>query len=88
MVVRWSIGVHKALPFGSAIMIDENEPDGKIQIETKPYKQPFMKSFAFEIMPTSDDGLFHALRSGYLDLLGDGDEYLRDGLYQPRRRNR
>jgi len=44
---RFEIRTHKSIPFGSAIIIDYDSTFGKIQIETKPYKQPLKKSFAF-----------------------------------------
>jgi pyrimidine deaminase RibD-like protein len=44
---RFDIRVHSALPFGSAILLDHKQPNGRIQIETKPYKAGLQKSFAF-----------------------------------------
>ena len=70
---RLDIRVHRAIPFGSAIMIDHHESIGRIQIETKPYKAPLRKSFAFEIAPTGPDDLYHALVRGFEDLLRDGE---------------
>jgi predicted acylesterase/phospholipase RssA len=70
---RFSIRVHNAIPFGSAILLDHHESDGRIQIETKPYKAPLRDSFAFEIVPTEVDGLYKALTQGYEALLRDGD---------------
>ena len=34
---RFSIKVHNTLPFGSAIILDGDLENGRIQIETKPY---------------------------------------------------
>ena len=70
---RFEIRVHNAIPFGSAIMIDHQENYGRIQIETKPYKAPFRKSFAFEVVPTDPDGFFHTLSKSYETLIKDGE---------------
>src|SRR5437879_980484 len=35
---RVDVRLHQALPFGSAILLDHRLPNGRIQIETKPYK--------------------------------------------------
>ena len=54
---RLNVKVHKALPFGSAILIDYDDPTrARVQIETKPYKEPLHASFAFEIVPTGQEG--------------------------------
>ena len=64
---------HNAIPFGSAIMFDKNTQNAKIQIETKPYKSPHGKSFAFEIVPVSGDGFFSTLKKAYEDIISDGE---------------
>jgi len=70
---RFEIRVHNAIPFGSAIMIDHQEDYGRIQIETKPYKVPIRKSFAFEVRPSHQkEGLSETIREGYEALLKDG----------------
>jgi hypothetical protein len=69
---NFRISAHKSIPFGSAIIIDHEKPYGKIQIETKPYKAPLQKSFAFEVIPTSDDGFYHTLVDGFIKLIDDG----------------
>lgn len=69
------IRVHNSIPFGSAILIDIFEANGKIQVETKPYKMPLRKSFAFEISNKESSELFKNLRKGYCKLLDDGVEY-------------
>ena len=68
----FDIRVHKSIPFGSAIMLDRVNINGRIQIETKPYKVGTQRSFAFEVMRTDEDGLFEALAEGYENLLQDG----------------
>lgn len=80
----WDIGVHKSLPFGSAIIIDQDQPYGRIQIETKPYKAPLGVSFAFEVAPTTLGGFFDVLRDGYFNLLADGDSIDANGDYHKR----
>ena len=70
----FQIRVHKSIPFGSAILLDVDEPDGRIQIETKPYKVPSQRSFGFEVMRTCDDGLYESLLEGYRELIRDGEE--------------
>ena len=73
---RFKIRVHNTIPFGSAIIIDQDEPYGKIQIETKAYKAPYGKSFAFEVMQTKKEGFYHTLLSGYRALIADGESLL------------
>lgn len=70
---RLTLRVHNTIPFGSAIIIDPDKPYGKIQIETKAYKVPYGKSFAFEVMQSKRHGLYHTLLSGYHALVADGD---------------
>jgi len=72
---RFEIRVHNAIPFGSAIMIDVDSGEGKIQIETKPYKSPIGKSFAFEISNKGRNELFKTLRDGYFRLIDEGETY-------------
>ena len=64
---------HNAIPFGSAIIIDKDAKYGKIQIETKPYKSPHNKSFAFEIIPVAENGFFVTLVNAYEELIKDGE---------------
>lgn len=70
---RFDIRLHNSIPFGSAIIIDKYENYGKIQIETKPYKAPYGKSFAFEVVPIKKDGFYYNLINGYLSLINDGE---------------
>ena len=72
---RFGIRVHNAIPFGSAIIIDGNTGRGKIQIETKPFKAPLRKSFAFEISNQGHNELFITLRDGYFRLIAEGGTY-------------
>lgn len=64
---------HNSIPFGSAILLDEDFIEGKIHIETKPYKTRTPKSFAFEIMPVLKEGLFDSIKEGYSRLIQEGD---------------
>lgn len=66
---------HNSVPFGSAILIDENDPiKGRIHIETKAYKTPSSKSFAFEIMPAKINGFFDSLKEAYNKLINEGEK--------------
>jgi hypothetical protein len=71
---RFTIHVHRSIPFGSAIMLDHREASGRIQIETKVYKARFNSSFAFELAPTGSSGLYDVLAKGYEELIKDGVE--------------
>ena len=71
---RFSLRVHGAIPFGSAILIDHSTSEGRVQIETKAYKVGLRKSFAFEIGPSGSSGLYQTLVSGYLNLIEEGKE--------------
>ena len=72
---RFTIKVHDAIPFGSAIMLDAFHDEGRIQIETKSYKTPVRKSFAFEITNNAESEIFLTLRDGYGLLLDEALEY-------------
>lgn len=69
---KLTLKVHNSIPFGSAIIMDYDKPYGKIQIETKAYKVPMGKSFAFEVIPYKKDGFYDTLLEGYLNLIHDG----------------
>ncbi len=72
---RLLLRFHDAVPFGSAIMLDHAQADGRIQIETKAYKAPVRKSFAFEVMRTGgDEDLYDTLLVAYQQLIKDGCE--------------
>lgn len=70
---RFDVRVHPALPFGSAILLDHGEPNGRIQIETKPYKAGLQRSFAFEVERTGTNGFYDVLARAYTTLLEDGE---------------
>jgi pyrimidine deaminase RibD-like protein len=70
---RLDVRVHPALPFGSAILLDHAHPNGRIQIETKPYKVGLQRSFAFEVARRSGSGVFFdVLVTAYEALVADG----------------
>ena len=69
---RFSIRVHDTIPMGSAILIDHKELFGRIQIESKVYKAPPRKSFAFEVVRTGSEGFYETVAKGYDDLVADG----------------
>lgn len=69
---RIDVRVHHAVPLGSAILLDHGLPNGRIQIETKPYKAGYQRSFAFEVMRTEPGGLYDVLATSYDALLSDG----------------
>jgi hypothetical protein len=71
---RLSVRVHRAIPFGSAILLDHREAHGRIQIESKVYKAHFDDSFAFEVAPTGSSGFYQTLAQGYQTLMDDGIE--------------
>lgn len=72
---RVSIKVHDKLPFGSAIIIDGNTENGKIQIETKPYKLGMRQSFAFEITKREKNELYQNLYYSFMELINDGKDW-------------
>lgn len=72
---RLQLRLHDAVPFGSAIMLDHRQADGRIQIETKAYKAPVRKSFAFEVMRAGgEEDLYDTLLVAYEQLIKDGCE--------------
>jgi hypothetical protein len=71
---RFNLKVHNVVPFGSAIMLDEDTIGGKIQIEVKPYKVGWRKSFAYEII--NESGLFfNTIKTSFTDLINDSIPY-------------
>lgn len=73
---RLRIRVHRAIPFGSAILIDTENPDGRIQIETKGYKSGLDSSWGFELRAGGRHPLYKTLVRAYEDLMNDGEELL------------
>jgi hypothetical protein len=72
---RFNIRVHNSMPFASAILRDTQTEHGRIQIETKIYKEPVNSSFALEFINGSESKLYQTLLSGYSQLLNDGNDW-------------
>lgn len=70
---RFTLRLHNAVPFASAIMLDADEANGRIQLETKPYKAPLKKSFAMEFRDVGEDCLYQTIRASYRRLIAEGD---------------
>jgi len=60
------------VPFGSAILLDHRLLHGRIQIETRPYKAGYQKSFAFEVMRMELDCQYDVLAVSSDALPGEG----------------
>lgn len=69
---RFDIRTHRALPQGSAIILDRGHDRSVIQIETKPYKAPLVDSYAIEVRPAGPDSLYFTFLNAYGALLEDG----------------
>lgn len=74
---RCDLRVHKTIPFGSVIMLDHNEPNGRIQIETKPYKAGLQNSIAFEVRRSPKNHLYNLLVGSFETLLSEGESLTR-----------
>jgi hypothetical protein len=80
---RLRIHIHKAIPFGSAILIDhDDEKRGRIQIETKGYKSGLNLSWGFELRAGGSHALYKTLVQAYTQLIEDGEE-LQESLSHP-----
>lgn len=80
---RLDVRVHPVLPFGSAILLDHKYQNGRIQIETKPYKAGLQKSLAFEVGHSrGSSGLYDVLTTSYETLLSDGQSVVDEDLAQ------
>lgn len=66
---RLFVGVHSALPQGSAIILDRGTVNAAIQVETKPYGLPLTASYAIEAVPAGPDALYSTFLKAYSDLL-------------------
>lgn len=78
---RFDVRVHPALPFGSAILLDHTYPNGRIQVETKPYKVGLQRSFAFEVGRSAESSvLYDTLVTAYEKLLADGQSLGIEGV--------
>lgn len=72
---RFSIRVHNSIPFASAIIRDIQTENGRLQIETKIYKEPINSSFALEFINGSESRLYETLLNGYSQLMKDGNDW-------------
>jgi hypothetical protein len=72
---RFNIRVHNSIPFASAIIRDIQTENGRLQIETKIYKEPIDSSFALEFVNGTESGLYETLLSGYSQLIKDGSDW-------------
>jgi hypothetical protein len=68
---RFIVRTHKMLPGSSAILLDHSQPEGRIQLETKPYRSGLQQSFAFEVAAGSE--FYKTLVDSYVQLLADSD---------------
>ena len=78
------IHAHRSIPFASAIIIDEREPFGRIQIETKAYKAALDESWGFELVNGGSHKMFGTFVSCYNRLIQDGSELVvGSGIHVP-----
>jgi hypothetical protein len=63
------ISIHDTIPFASAIMIDIENADGRIQLESKPFQAPFNSSIGFELKKGGVHPLFGTLSDSFCKLL-------------------
>lgn len=71
---RLELWNHQCLPNASAIIINGDDEDGTVQLETKGYKTGMDKSWGFEVLNGSD--FYFTLRESYRHLVGDGRRLL------------
>lgn len=72
---RIHVLVSDALPVASYIMIDVDEPDGRIQLDIKPYKLPRQSSFTIEFRGP-ETYLYGTLRTTALQILANARPYM------------
>ena len=65
---------HRVLPNASAIILDGDEADGRIQLETKGFRTGMGKSWGFEVQGGTD--FYNTLRDSYRDLIAHGRQVL------------
>lgn len=65
---------HKVLPNASAILLDADAKDGRVQLETKGFRTGMGKSWGFEVR--AGTGFFDTLRDSYRHLIDDGRQVL------------
>lgn len=65
---------HRVIPFASAILIDFDEPHGRIQIETKAYKTGLATSWGFELGAGGKHPFYRTLADAYCKLIEDAED--------------
>ena len=65
---------HSCVPNASAIIIDGDSAEGRVQLETKGYKVGMKHSFGFEVRAGTE--FFARLRDSYRELISDGRQVL------------
>lgn len=72
---RFNIKLHNTAKFETAVLIDDEEDDGRIQIEIKPYKVNVFGAYSFEIRKTGSDLRFYdSIKDSYDKLLSDATD--------------
>lgn len=72
--MRFALKVYDTLPAASTIMLDANEPNGKIQVDLKLYKTARQFSIGFEV-ERGEDGFYDRLREATLQSLDDATDF-------------
>ena len=65
---------HQALPNASAIILDGDETDGRVQLETKGFRTGMGKSWGFEVQ--GGTAFYNTLKDSYRDLIAAGRQVL------------
>lgn len=71
---RLHLKVCTTSPIASVIMLDPEEPDGRLQIDVKAYKTPRNFSFAFELRH-EDHYLYRLCRDAWIRLLLEAEDF-------------
>lgn len=61
------------MPIASVILLDAEEPHGRLQIEIKPYKSPRTASFALELSERGHE-LYDTCANAWLQLIDDSPD--------------
>ena len=69
---QFNIKFHNTALFEPAILIDENEDNGRIQVEIHPYRADVFDRYAFEVKKSNDGSNFYnKLKTSYNQLLDE-----------------
>ncbi len=71
---RFQIKVYRSLPVASVVMIDPEGPQGRIQIDIKPYRAPRHSSFSFELAQRGHP-LYELCKDSWLALIQNAEEF-------------